>query len=233
MYNSDAFRKACADFLRKDLNVPAIPPLTISSIMDETEEARPSDEQWVWVTGYKGTDRYMKCRDYQFELAKQFDMSEDADIQTCRSGFHLCLKLKDVFNYYEIDKGNRFFEVRALVRKDDADEYGKVRNYRCVNKLAAKSIEFVRELSVDEILAGDDCNVEGWSVEDKLLVLEKGMNYARNARNKGELLCMGYSERMVNHFIEQGWTELALTLGSQEGLSMDTKIRILFSSNDD
>lgn len=229
MYNSDAFRKACADFLRKDLNVPAVPPLTISSIMDETEEARPSDEQWVWVTGYKGTDRDMKCRDYQFELGKQFDMSKDADIQTCRSGFHLCLKLKDVFDYYDIGNGNRFFEVRALVRKDDAYKYGTMWNYQRVDKLAAKSIEFIRELSVDEILNGTNWDVEDWTTADKLLALEKGMNYARNARNKGELLCMGYSERMVNHFIERGWTELALTLGSQEGLSMDTKIQILFN----
>ena len=46
------------------------------------------EEEWIWVTGYKGTDKDMKCRDYQYELGKQHDMPEGTDITMCYSGFH-------------------------------------------------------------------------------------------------------------------------------------------------
>lgn len=49
------------------------------------EETKPEDkgvEEWVWVDGFKGTDKDMKCRDYQYELNKCFDISDDKDIKT-------------------------------------------------------------------------------------------------------------------------------------------------------
>ena len=42
-----------------------------------------SDDEWIWVDGYKGTDEDMKCHDFQYELNKQFDMPEDVKIKSC------------------------------------------------------------------------------------------------------------------------------------------------------
>lgn len=66
-------------------------------------------EEWIWVESYKGTDKDMKCRDYQYELGVQYDMPEGQTIKECESGFHLCLSLKDVYGYYDISDGHRFF----------------------------------------------------------------------------------------------------------------------------
>ena len=123
-------------------------------------------DEWVWITGYKGTGKDMKCKnDFQYELGKTYVMPEGEAVAACESGFHMCMKLEDVYNYYRIGSGNRFFECRALVRKSDLEKYGTVvsdlyasfyayitRNDVIIDKLAAKSIELTRELSVDEIL---------------------------------------------------------------------------------
>lgn len=109
-----------------------------------TIESEPVEE-WIWVTGYKGTDKDMKCRDRQFELNKRFDISEEKAVELCSHGFHLCRTLSSVFRHYFIDNSNRFFEVKALVKKKD---YDRGEN----DDLAAKSIIFTRELAEYEIL---------------------------------------------------------------------------------
>ena len=137
---------------------------TIDLNKDQTENR--DTEEWVWVTGYKGTDKDMKCRDYQFELGKKFDMPEGEKIVLCSSGFHLCNELQNVFKYYKVGEGNRFFEVRALVRRYNKNGYYSF-GHR-YDKMVAKSIEFVRELTVDEIfehIQFDD--VKGWTTEQK------------------------------------------------------------------
>ena len=78
------------------------------------------EEEYIWVKGFKGTDKDMRCQDdYQYELGKQFDLDEDVEPMVCSKGFHFCKKLENVFRYYKIGDGNRFFEVKALVKKSD------------------------------------------------------------------------------------------------------------------
>ena len=48
-------------------------------------------EEWIWVEGYKGTDADMRCRGYQYEFDKQFDIPENEEVEMCKKGFHLCL----------------------------------------------------------------------------------------------------------------------------------------------
>ena len=195
------------------------------------------EENWIWVTGYKGTDKDMKCKnDYQFEIGKVFEMPEDADIHTCYSGFHLCLDLDDVFGYYSIGNGNRFFEVRALVREKDVRNYSKNKTNYIVwgttqDKLAAKSIELVRELTTDEILERMP-EVDKWSEELKLMAIEESFIKAQREYRIGVLTCMGYArplaEYIINHADGSGYT-LAVALDSQPDISMDTKINAIFS----
>lgn len=130
----------------------------IAKKMIENVEKIEKTEEWIWVEGYKGTDKNMKCRDFQYELGKQFDMPEDEEIEACNSGFHLCRDLADVYSYYDIGNGNRFFKVKALVRKEDYDRMERESSIymfslysRHDSKLAAKSIEFISELTPDEI----------------------------------------------------------------------------------
>ena len=129
-------------------------------------EAIANQEEWIWVEGVKGMDKDMQCRGYQFEIGRQEDMPDGVDIVDCQSGFHFCLNLADVFEYYDIGKGHRFFRVKGLVRKKDFDEYVDpckpipTRSSEWVlkpwrrDKLAAKSIVPLYELTPEQIFSG-------------------------------------------------------------------------------
>ncbi|MCO5822927.1 hypothetical protein M8668_13870 [Clostridioides difficile] len=127
----------------------------------EKEKKKSEEDEWVWVEGYKGTDENMKCRDFQYKLNKTYSMNGE-DVDTCEYGFHLCLDLEDVFDYYDLNLSNRFFKVKALVKKADKNEYGKVYTlpdmppdmipftYE-ISKIAAKEIIFLAELTFEEL----------------------------------------------------------------------------------
>jgi hypothetical protein len=55
---------------------------------------------------YKGTDKDMKCRGFQYELGKKVEA--DTAI-CCEHGFHSCETPMDVFSYYAPNGENRFF----------------------------------------------------------------------------------------------------------------------------
>ena len=50
------------------------------------------------VTGFKGFDKDLKCRDYQYEVGKKFE--EEGKIEACSNGFHFCENPFDVLGYY-------------------------------------------------------------------------------------------------------------------------------------
>lgn len=189
---------------------------------------KPEDEtpeEWIWVDGYKATNADMKCKGYQYELGKQHDMPEDAVIRDCHSGFHFCRDLDDIFTYYGLNSGNRFFRVHALVRKKDFDEYG-VRSKspweRRRDKLAAKSIVFVRELTNDEVFKGTDA--ENWSEEDKNMARARGIQHVKDLRNAEKLVALGYSEAFAKYIVDEGHFQAAYAVGTQKDLSMDMKV---------
>ena len=62
------------------------------------------------MTGYKGTDKDMKCKGFQFELGKWFN--HDGPIELCKSGFHFCKHPSGPWSYYN-DRGTRVFSVEA------------------------------------------------------------------------------------------------------------------------
>lgn len=208
---------------------------------EKKEEAKREPEkpveEWIWVKGYKGTDKDMKCRDYQYELHKCFDISDDKEVVECEHGFHLCKDRNDVFKYYPIRDSNRFFEVKALVRKTDYESYngGNLTydtNYRMVmfgkDKLVAKSIIFTRELTVDEILS-DIYVPDGWSAEDKKMIIELGYEEAFRFVGRRELNKLGYSDTFSEIIIKDGKFDIARAVGTQEGLSMDMKVWAIYN----
>lgn len=186
-------------------------------------ETTTEQDIWIWIEGYKGTNKDLTCRDYQFELGKQFDMPEGARISTCSSGFHLSVNLKDTFKYYSIKDGHRFFRVRALVRKSEYD--------RCVlsntDKIVAKSILFMYEMTADEILHAAEIEASKWTEEDKLMALEKGTKHVELKYRKIELTELGYSETFSQYLIDNGMDEVAKVVGSQKDLSMDMKVLMI------
>ncbi|SHF86898.1 hypothetical protein SAMN05444349_14132 [Bacteroides faecichinchillae] len=76
------------------------------------------------IKGFKGFDKDLKCRGYQYEVGKDFQ--EEGEIKACSKGFHFCENPLDVFSYYppSTDKGiNRYCSVEGSgsIDKDNDD----------------------------------------------------------------------------------------------------------------
>ena len=50
------------------------------------------------IIGFKGFDKELRCRDYQYEVGKEFEEKEK--IEACSNGFHFCENPFDVLGYY-------------------------------------------------------------------------------------------------------------------------------------
>ena len=107
------------------------------------------------MIGYKGFNKELKCRDFQYEVGKIY-FEERAEC--CKQGFHFCEKLTDVFYYYQLSS-SRFCKVLGSGRLDIKGD-----------KIASTEIEIIRELSLEEIL--EICIKEGKNIE----IVEKLIN---------------------------------------------------------
>lgn len=203
----------------------------------ETPKTTTPEEKWVWVEGYKGTDSNMCCQGFQYEIGSKYSMAYD-DVEECCSGFHLCLTLEDVFNYYHVGDNHRFFKVRALVQKNDMDEYGYIhRKFRdagyCFSqdrrrdKLAAASIEFIEELNIDEVLSHTEAS--DWPDEYKKMAIEHSIRYAYRTMYMNDLVDLGYSAAFADYIIDLGKAHIAKAVGSQRDLSMDMKVLMIIN----
>lgn len=198
----------------------------------QVDEDLDNLEEWIWVRGFKGTHKDMTCREFQYELNKTFELQPDEEIKECESGFHLCLGLDDVFQYYKLGSGNRFFEVKALVRKKDVSEYN--------NKLVAKSITFTRELDRDEILEAAfrtlrpyeraELKLNKWTDKHKDEAVRFGIMQAQRTYKCDELERLGYSKPFALHIIFMGAYDVAHAVGTQEDLSMDMKAMYIYQA---
>ena len=75
------------------------------------------------MNGYKGFDKDLKCRDFQYEVGKTYK-EDKAEMCTC--GFHFCENPFDVFNYYN-PANSRYGTVstksKVLSSDDDSKNY--------------------------------------------------------------------------------------------------------------
>ena len=92
------------------------------------------------MIGYKGFDKDFKCRDFQYEVGKEY--VHDGEVKLCESGFHFCENPQGVFGHYSPGKGNRF----AIVEADEVSDERESDSKRVSKKLKIKS-----EISVFEM----------------------------------------------------------------------------------
>ena len=205
-------------------------------------------DEYVWVKGFKGTDKDMRCQDYQYELGKQFDLDEDVEPAVCSKGFHFCKSLENIFRHYKIGDGHRFFEVEALVRKSDLDpkkkDYAKYANVawslyrtssRYDDKYAAKSIRFIRELTADEVFESvTDKEVLEWTDEQKKRAMETSIRAVKDRIREETLNSVGYSPVFAKYIAgDSGRYATAMAMASMTDVSMDVKVMAIFMDNQD
>ena len=90
---------------------------------------------------YKGTDKDMKCRGFQYGLG--VTVKSDDAIRCGDKGFHSCEAPFDVLRYYANKDGNRFFVATAggKIDRTGADD----------SKIASSEITLDKEISFDEL----------------------------------------------------------------------------------
>lgn len=179
-----------------------------AKIAEMLEESDEKLEEWIEVEGYKGMDKDMKGHyNFQYEIGKTYVIEDPSSVKACEYGYHFSLNLNDVFDYYKLSNNNRFFKVKALVRKSDYEEYGKVESgyifVTTVNKLAAKQITILKELSDEEMCKEiksiyKDRMIDKLKVTDMPEVYDKGIMQTLADKCSRELQDkMNFSESFV------------------------------------
>ena len=75
------------------------------------------------IKSYKGFDKDMQCRGFQYEVGKEYDM--DGEIKCCNRGFHACKSPLEVWDYYDM-LNSRFAEVEQSGKIDEEEKSTKV-----------------------------------------------------------------------------------------------------------
>ena len=84
------------------------------------------------IKSYKGFDKNLKCRDFQYEIGKEYEMDEE--IKMCNRGFHACESPFEVFDHYSMI-GSRFCEVEQDGNISKEDRGTKI----CSSKIKIKA----------------------------------------------------------------------------------------------
>lgn len=112
---------------------------------------------------YKGFDKDLKCRDFQYEIGKEYE-EERAEI--CDTGFHACENPLDVFGYY-VPADSRYCEVDLDAndqKSDDSKRVGKKISIKAEIGIAGiikAGVEYIK----DQVNWDDDkkSNTGDWS----------------------------------------------------------------------
>ena len=92
------------------------------------------------ITSYKGFDNNMKCRGFQYEVGKEYEM--DGEIKCCNRGFHACKSPIEVWDYYDM-LNSRFAEV---------EQSGKIDEEEKSTKICSSHIKIKAELKLADII---------------------------------------------------------------------------------
>ena len=92
------------------------------------------------IKSYKGFDKDMQCRGFQYEVGKEYDM--DGEIKCCNRGFHACKSPLEVWGYYDM-LNSRFAEV---------EQSGKIDEEKKSTKVCSSHIKIKAELKLADII---------------------------------------------------------------------------------
>lgn len=92
------------------------------------------------ITSYKGFDKNMQCRGFQYEVGKEYEM--DGEIKCCDRGFHACKSPIEVWDYYDM-LNSRFAEVEQSGKIDEEEKSTKICSSRIKIKAELKLADII------------------------------------------------------------------------------------------
>ena len=129
------------------------------------------------IIAYKGFDKNLKCRGFQYEVGKEYEM--DGDIKCCERGFHACESPLEVFDHYDM-LNSRFAEVEQSGEIDKEEDTTKV----CSSRIKVKA-----ELKLADII---NLGVEWIKDVTSPAKLKKETDLNDNCNNSAQIGSSGY-----------------------------------------
>ena len=112
---------------------------------------------------YKGFDKDLKCRDFQYEIGKTY---EEPTAELCEKGFHACEYPLDVFGYYAPGNMSRYCEVDL---DDVSNKKSNDDSKRCGRKIAVKAeigiaglVKAAVEYTMEKAIPENSEHATGW-----------------------------------------------------------------------
>ena len=94
---------------------------------------------------YKGFDKDFKCRDFQYEVGKEYEMPDD-DIKVCERGFHACESPLEVLDHYFLD------DNAQMCRFAEVEQDGKIDRENGSTKVCSSKIKIKAELKFGDLI---------------------------------------------------------------------------------
>lgn len=96
------------------------------------------------ITAYKGFDQDLKCRDFQYEIGKEYEM--DGGIECCERGFHACESPLEVLDHYF------FLSNGKIARFCEVEQSGNIDKENNTTKIASSRIKIKAELKFGDLI---------------------------------------------------------------------------------
>jgi len=128
------------------------------------------------IKGFKGFDKNLKCRDFQYEVGKTYEIT-DKPVRCTNHGFHFCENPLDIFGYYD-PANSVFHEVTGSGDVDTSTEDSKI---------AVSKIKIGAEISLFSIIKlGID------------IILKKAKDTKKDSGDSSAAVNSGYRSAAVN-----------------------------------
>ncbi len=140
------------------------------------------------ITAYKGFDQDLKCRDFQYEVGKEYEM--DGNIECCERGFHACESPLEVLDHYF------FLPNGKMARFCEVEQSGNIDREKSSTKIASSRIKIKAELKFGDLIkAGVEWLKEKTSPSN--IKADKGLNdnggYSAKIGSSGDSAQIGSS----------------------------------------